>query len=60
LVIQGISAGINICLDLILIPRYGILGAATATAVALVCWNLGMVWYTRKKIGIKVTLFGKI
>ncbi len=59
LVIQAISASLNIILDLILIPAYGIIGAAIATAISLFLWNTGMVYITRKKIGIKVTIFGK-
>ena len=34
----GASAGLNVALNLLLIPRYGILGAAVATVVAEMLW----------------------
>ena len=56
---QAMSAVVNIMLDLILIPIYGIIGAAIATAISLMLWNIGMVWISRRKLNIKVTVFGK-
>jgi O-antigen/teichoic acid export membrane protein len=38
--IVAISTFINICLNLILIPHYGIIGAAIATATSTILWNL--------------------
>lgn len=60
LVIQSLSAVLNIILDFILIPPLGIIGAALATAISLFAWNLGMVFFARTKLGIKVTIFGKV
>jgi O-antigen/teichoic acid export membrane protein len=39
----AIAAGVNVLLNLILIPYFGMSGAATATAVSLMVWNL-LLW----------------
>lgn len=38
--ILGVAAVVNLVLNLVLIPKYGILGAAIATAVSMSLWNL--------------------
>jgi len=47
-----IAAGINIFLNLALIPQFGMEGAATATAISLSLSNLLLAWWVYKKIGI--------
>ena len=47
-VITGVAAAVNIGLNLILIPPYGIMGAAVATVVAYVVMFLGMTWYAQR------------
>lgn len=44
---------INIVLTFILTPRYGGLGAATATIISIAFWNIGCSIYIKKKLGIK-------
>ena len=39
LAVYGAAAGLQLMLDLILIPQYGIVGAAVASTVAMVAWN---------------------
>jgi O-antigen/teichoic acid export membrane protein len=39
-----VSAGLNVALNFLLIPRYGTVGAASATVVAEVAWS-GMAWF---------------
>jgi O-antigen/teichoic acid export membrane protein len=39
----AIAAGVNVLLNLILIPYFGMSGAASATAVSLMLWNL-LLW----------------
>lgn len=46
-----IAAGLNLMLQLALIPNFGMLGAAIATALATVFWNLFMRQYIRKTMG---------
>jgi O-antigen/teichoic acid export membrane protein len=49
-----ICAGLNIVLNCLLIPIYGIVGAAIATAIALSTKNILAVLFVRSKLGIKV------
>ena len=46
-----IGAVLNIVLNLILIPLYGINGAALASMSSLIIWNLSMVLVVKKKLG---------
>ena len=46
-----IGAIINIVLNLLLIPKYGIDGAAYASIVSMSFWNLSMVYMVKKKFG---------
>ena len=52
----GIGAAINIVLNLILIPRYGLEGAASATVIAELVWRIGLYIGTRRKLGISVAV----
>ncbi|MFQ5334772.1 MAG: lipopolysaccharide biosynthesis protein [Flavobacteriales bacterium] len=54
---QGIAVCCNILLNLLLIPHYGMTGAAIATAFALFLWNLLMIIQVKKKTGIWPTAF---
>ena len=45
------GAILNVLLNLILIPRYGINGAAIASMSSLIVWNLSMVLAVKKKFG---------
>ena len=47
-VITGVAAAVNVGLNLVLIPPYGIMGAAVATVVAYVVMFLGMTWYAQR------------
>jgi O-antigen/teichoic acid export membrane protein len=55
-----IAASLNIILNAILIPNFGINGAAIATSVSFVFLNLISVIKVIKKIGIHTTVFGKL
>ncbi len=43
---------INLILTLILTPLYGGIGAATATVISMMFWNLGSAIYLKKKLNI--------
>jgi O-antigen/teichoic acid export membrane protein len=45
------GAILNVALNLILIPKYGINGAAIASMSSLIVWNLSMVLVVKKKFG---------
>lgn len=55
----GISAILNITLNLILIPLLGVIGAAIATASSLVVLNLLQTGAVFSKLGINPTVFGR-
>ena len=44
---------VNIVLDVVLIPYYGMEGAAVATAVSMVVWNVILRRYVRLRLGIE-------
>ena len=46
-VISGLAAAVNIGLNMLLIPRYGMIGAAISTLVAYVVLFLAMLWYAQ-------------
>ena len=46
--ITGLAAVVNVALNLILIPPYGIMGAAVATVAAYVVMFLAMTWYAQR------------
>jgi O-antigen/teichoic acid export membrane protein len=56
----GISAVLNILLNALLIPRWGIKGAATATASSMIIWKVLLAIWVYKKLGIHSTALGKI
>lgn len=56
----GISAVVNIILNLILIPRWGLEGAAAATATTIIFWNILLAVLVYKRLGIHSTALGEI
>lgn len=58
--IMGLALFVNITLDLILIKPYGINGAAIASTISLIIWNVFGVIMIRKKLKINSFYFPKI
>lgn len=57
-ILYGVLAIINLISTIIVIPRFGIVGAATCTAVAFVVGNgIVMNWYYYVKIGLDIPNF---
>jgi len=52
-----ITTLLNIVLNLVLIPNWGLVGAASATTLSLISWNVLLVIWVHKKIGINATVF---
>jgi len=50
--IISMSAIVNIVLNLLLIPKFGMIGAAIATTVTMLIWNVVFWFYIRRNIGI--------
>lgn len=51
------SALLNIALNAILIPIYGINGAAVASGTSVVLWNILIVYWIRQHLGLKSSCF---
>jgi len=58
--VTGLSAIINISLSLLLVPMYGINGAAIASVVSLVVWNVLLSFLATMRLGIHTTPLGKV
>lgn len=56
----GIGAALNVVLNAVLIPTMGIEGAAIATAVSLVVWNVVLAVMVYRRIGVHTTALGVI
>lgn len=54
---MALAAGINILLGLLWIPRWGILGAAGATAISMTVWKGLLWWRVRQRLGINSLAF---
>lgn len=48
-----LAAVVNVVLCVALVPEYGSMGAAVATAVAIVLWNGAMAWSAYRRVGIR-------
>ncbi len=51
-VLVVVSAGLNLCLNVILVPEFGATGAAAATAVAHLLLTLALVFAVRRHFGL--------
>lgn len=56
----GISALLNFILNASLIPRWGLEGAAVATATTIIVWNTLLTVLVYKRLGIHSTALGEI
>ena len=50
--VYATSLTTNICLNLILIPQFGIQGAAVATACATICESAALYYFVRKRLNL--------
>jgi O-antigen/teichoic acid export membrane protein len=51
----GFSAILNIILNAVFIPRWSAEGAALATAISMIFWNLILIYYAQQKLRINST-----
>ena len=56
-IVFAISAALNIIMNLIFIPIFGIAGAAAVTAASLILWNVTLVFYIRNRLDLNSTIF---
>lgn len=54
--VYGVSAVLNVALNLILIPRFGAVGAACATTATMIMWNISLYIGVRNKLGVNTFL----
>ena len=54
----ALSIVLNVALNILLIPMWGITGASVAAAVALVSWNLVLAWVCWYKLGLWTSVIG--
>ncbi len=55
--IMAMTAVANLLLNLALIPLLGMIGAAIATASTTATWNVAMLVYARRRLGINASIF---
>ena len=54
------STLLNIGLNFLLIPYFGMLGAAIATSITVIFVNLALLWFVQQKIGLNPTIFSSM
>lgn len=52
------TALLNVALNFVLIPRWGLTGAAAATAISTVAWNLALIVLVYRRLGLYPTVLG--
>jgi O-antigen/teichoic acid export membrane protein len=57
--VYGGAFAINIALCFLLIPRWGITGAAVANAVTLVCESIGLFVVAKSRLGLHAFIFAR-
>jgi O-antigen/teichoic acid export membrane protein len=57
--IYGCAFATNLVLCLVLVPRFGILGAACATATAIVCESILVIVITKRRLGLNTFIFSR-
>jgi O-antigen/teichoic acid export membrane protein len=55
-----IATFLNIVFNILLIPKYGITGAALATLISTSFWNIGAAIYAKKKLNILTIYWPKM
>jgi O-antigen/teichoic acid export membrane protein len=54
----AISTAFSIIVNIILTPKFGLVGTAISTTISVAMWNCLMYFFVRKKINIRPTAFG--
>ena len=57
---MGLGAVLHVVLNALLIPRFGIDGAASATAISLITWNILLAVWVYKRLGLHTTALGPL
>jgi O-antigen/teichoic acid export membrane protein len=57
--IYACAFAVNLVLCLVLIPRFGLLGAACSTATAVVCESVLLFVITKRRLGLHIFIIGR-
>jgi len=57
--VYAIAFTINLVLCIVLVPRYGMEGAAISTSTALAAETVMLFWVTRTRLGLHVFIWGR-
>jgi O-antigen/teichoic acid export membrane protein len=57
---HSLSVTLKLLLGAILIPRYGVTGAAISGATGLFLWNVLLVWQVHRRLGLHSTALGRL
>lgn len=57
--IMAVAVLVNVALNVLLIPRYGIQGAATATVICMIFWKFSMFVVVRSLWGVNASVFSR-
>lgn len=55
-VVVGAAAALNVLLNWLAIPVYGLIGAAGATALSVAAWNLTLAHLVKRRIGVHTSI----
>lgn len=50
--VLGVTAALNLAVNIVLVRRYGMIGAAWGTAACTVLWNVALAWFVRRRLGL--------
>lgn len=57
---MGVGALLHIGLNCVLIPRWGLEGAALASAISLMTWNFLLAYWVYRRLGLYTTALGRV
>ncbi|MCZ6772806.1 MAG: polysaccharide biosynthesis C-terminal domain-containing protein, partial [Proteobacteria bacterium] len=55
-VVRSVAVALNLILNLVLIPRLGIAGAALGATASMIFWNSSMAFLVHRRLGIRCTI----
>lgn len=58
LIVMTISAGVNILMNALMIPLFGMIGAAIATGLSYIIWKSLLWWVVRRSLGMDGSVLG--
>lgn len=56
----ALSAALNIALNAVLIPAWGVNGAALATTISITCWKVLLAHTVKRRLGLRPTAIGPL